>query len=252
MTFPAARVRRTLSLRTGLLEQEIGDGAHVLRAVQFSSLDRPGTVALRAKGPARWLRGAPLAGTGAGRGKRATDCVQGRAARAAPRSRPRRSCRRRACSSGSPSTSLNPGGPLTCAEAREALAAAERDGWESLLSHHRAAWARRWQTADVSVPGNDELTLAVRFALYHLMASAGSSGGDGNRRAGADRLSAYSGHVFWDTDVFVLPFLAALTHPPPRAVLEYRLRRLDAARLPRGPGRAGARFAWESAAEGST
>ena len=36
--------------------------------------------------------------------------------------------------------------------------------------------------------------------------------------------------MFWDADVFVLPFLAA-THPvAARAMLEYRLRRLPAAR----------------------
>jgi trehalose/maltose hydrolase-like predicted phosphorylase len=62
---------------------------------------------------------------------------------------------------------------------------------------------------------------------------------------------AYRGHVFWDSDVFVLPFLAA-THPPAaRAMLEYRIRRLPDARLAaRRLGRAGARFPWESARDG--
>ena len=61
----------------------------------------------------------------------------------------------------------------------------------------------------------------------------------------------YRGHVFWDSDVFVLPFLAA-THPASaRAILEYRVRRLPAARAAaRAAGHAGARFAWESAASG--
>jgi hypothetical protein len=40
----------------------------------------------------------------------------------------------------------------------------------------------------------------------------------------------YRGHVFWDSDVFVLAFLAA-THPAAaRAMLEYRIRRLGAAK----------------------
>ena len=42
--------------------------------------------------------------------------------------------------------------------------------------------------------------------------------------------TAYRGHVFWDSDVFVLPFLAA-THPTAaRAMLEYRLRRMPGSR----------------------
>jgi trehalose/maltose hydrolase-like predicted phosphorylase len=57
--------------------------------------------------------------------------------------------------------------------------------------------------------------------------------------------------VFWDSDVFVLPFLAA-THPPSaRAMLEYRVRRLPAAREAAAAiGRRGARFPWESAHTG--
>jgi trehalose/maltose hydrolase-like predicted phosphorylase len=57
--------------------------------------------------------------------------------------------------------------------------------------------------------------------------------------------------VFWDSDVYVLPFLAA-THPPgARAMLEYRVRRLPASLQAAGlQGRVGARFAWESAASG--
>ena len=63
--------------------------------------------------------------------------------------------------------------------------------------------------------------------------------------------SAYRGHVFWDSDVFVLPFLAA-THPAAaRAMLEYRIRRLPAARAAASRlGRTGARFPWDSAADG--
>ena len=57
--------------------------------------------------------------------------------------------------------------------------------------------------------------------------------------------------MFWDADLFVLPFLAA-THPAAaRSMLEYRIRRLPAALAnARAEGRSGARFAWESAASG--
>ncbi len=134
--------------------------------------------------------------------------------------------------------------------AQAALAAAEEAGFERLLGEHREAWAQRWQEADVVLQGDAELQRAIRFALFHLMASVGDRG---EAAVGARGLSgpAYSGHVFWDSDVFVLPFLAA-THPAAaRAMLEYRVRRLPAAReAARELGRQGARFAWESAASG--
>jgi trehalose/maltose hydrolase-like predicted phosphorylase len=123
-------------------------------------------------------------------------------------------------------------------------------GFEQLLAEHRSTWSSRWEAADVRVEGDPELQLAVRFALFHLMASAPDAG---EAAVGARGLSgpAYRGHVFWDSDVFVLPFLAA-THPPAaRAMLEYRIRRLgDARAAAHALGREGARFAWESARHG--
>jgi len=127
---------------------------------------------------------------------------------------------------------------------------AERADFEHLFSQHRRAWAERWDEADVVIEGDPELQHAVRFTLFHLMASVADRG---EAALGARGLSgpAYRGHVFWDSDVFVLPFLAA-THPAAaRAMLEYRIRRLPAAiAAARRLGRQGARFPWESAADG--
>ena len=94
--------------------------------------------------------------------------------------------------------------------------------------------------------GDPELQRAVRFCLFHLMSAVSDRG---EAALGARGLSGtgYRGHVFWDTDVFVLPFLAA-THPRRPARWSPIGR---AASAPRGPcGRAGyegARFPWESA-----
>jgi trehalose/maltose hydrolase-like predicted phosphorylase len=91
----------------------------------------------------------------------------------------------------------------------------------------------------------------VRFALYHLMSSVGTIG---ESAVGARGLSghAYRGHVFWDGDLFVLPFLAATEPRAARSMLKYRLRRLPAAReAAQAERRSGARFPWESAATGA-
>ena len=123
-------------------------------------------------------------------------------------------------------------------------------GFDALLAEHRRAWAARWEDADVLIDGDPELQLAVRLAIFHLLASAPD---EGEAAVGARGLTgrAYRGHVFWDSDVYVLPFLAA-THPSAaRAMLEYRVRRLPAAiRAARARDGAGARFPWESARSG--
>ena len=213
-------VSRRLDLGAGLLREE-----GPLTSVRFSSLARPGTVALRTDGDrVRALRQAR----------------RGRAAPAAAfRDRRRGPVFERLGAYDADRTA-----------ARAALVDAERAGFERLLREHREAWAERWRTSDVVVEGDPELQLAVRFALFHLIASVG---GHDEAAVGARGLSgpAYSGHVFWDSDVFVLPFLAATFPQGARAMLEYRIRRLQVAReAARALGRSGARFAWESARDG--
>ncbi len=252
-------IRRVLDLRAGLVRQDLGlaDGSGV-SAVLFSSLARPGCAVLRAEAPVSLLaESTPLAataqaqaevsredgvalarmGTGAGRvGVAAAE----EHLEFGPLGRLDRVAVYRA----------GDGEAAPVDGARADLAGAREAGFDRLLAEHRRAWARRWENADVVVEGDPELQLAVRFALFHLIASVADSG---EAAVGARGLSgpAYRGHVFWDSDVFVLPFLAA-THPPAaRAMLEYRIRRLPVAQAAaRRSGRAGARFPWESAAVG--
>jgi len=215
------RMTRRLDLRSGLLRE---DGP--LTALRFSSLARPGTVALRV----RTEHGDAL--------------PSGRRRSVGPVTLVVRDRR-----NGGSFERLGAYDP-DAAVAEELLAGAEAAGFERLLREQRETWARRWRNADVVVEGDAELQRAIRFALHHLIASVGDRG---EAAVGARGLSgsAYRGHVFWDTDVFVLPFLAA-THPSAaRAMLEYRVRRLPAARAAaRRAGRSGVRFPWESAASG--
>jgi hypothetical protein len=144
----------------------------------------------------------------------------------------------------------DPSGSLSPEPALQGLAEAEAAGFDRLLREHREVWGRRWRDADIVIEGDPELQREVRFALFHLMASVADSD---EAAVGARGLSgpAYQGHVFWDADVFALPFLAA-THPSAaRAILEYRVRRLPVAQgAAHALGRAGARFPWESASSG--
>jgi trehalose/maltose hydrolase-like predicted phosphorylase len=239
---PPGRLERTLDLHTGVLRQVLTNGVGGAEAALFSSRARPGSVALRVAGPDALVpaqAGGPTA--------LSVEGTQGGVA-AAMMTRHR---------DGGLASVERLGAYVTdgervprAEEAAAALEAAEGAGFEALLAEHRAAWAGRWEAADVVVDGDAELTHAVRFALFHLMASVAD---DGEAAVGARGVAGpgYRGHVFWDGDVFVLPFLAATYPPAARAMLEYRLRRLPAARAAaRWLERAGARFPWESAATG--
>ena len=135
--------------------------------------------------------------------------------------------------------------------AADLLERGEDVGAERLFDEQARAMAGWWRDAGVEIHGDARLTLAVRHALFHLLTSAGR---DGEAAVGPRGMSgvAYGGHVMWDADVFVLPVLAALRPEAARAMLEYRIRRLDQARVNAAAlGFAGARFPWESGRVGT-
>jgi trehalose/maltose hydrolase-like predicted phosphorylase len=250
------REHRVLDLRTGVLlrERVTGDGA--FRSLRFASRTRLTAVALRAEGvvdavvpvaaplePVRYdmaeADGVTWARTwsnDAGTLATVTD---------APTSGPHGpQLDRIGAVSGSET------GHPDLADGIRAVNDHRRVGFDGLLREHRAAWARLWEDAAVTIEGDPEVELAVRFAQFHLLASVH---GDGEVALGARGLSGpvYAGHVFWDTDVYALPMLAAGWPAAARALLEYRIRRLPAARrAARALGCAGARFPWESADTG--
>jgi hypothetical protein len=254
-----ARLRRTLDLRTGVLSDETSHRRATRRTLRFASLARPGTVVLRAEGHRRLMPVGPPLVAPAGAVSTVGVNVEGRSTMSvesndtrisAASSETRTADRSRGRLDRLAAFRAEPVASPTTVHAVRDLVEAEATGFDRLLVEQRAAWAQRWADADIRIEGDDELERAVRFGLFHLMGSVGDSG---EAAVGARGISgsAYRGHVFWDSDVFVLPFLAA-THPASaRAMLEYRVRRLPAAREAAAAfGRRGARFPWESAHTG--
>ena len=135
--------------------------------------------------------------------------------------------------------------------AAERLRFARATGPAELTRRHRAAWDRRWERCGTWFPVRSDLERAVRFATFHLLCAG--SGAERETAIGVRGLTgtAYRGHVFWDTDVFVVPALSAIAPDAAGRALDYRWARLGPARArARSEGRRGARFPWESAAGG--
>ncbi len=136
-------------------------------------------------------------------------------------------------------------------EALNALDRAKRIGWRNVLAEHEAAWTERWRLSDLELAGDDAARQALRFAIYHLNSAANPD--DERVSIGARALTgdAYLGHVFWDTETYVLPFYTATWPEAARALLMYRYHLLPAARAKAArAGWRGAMFAWESADTG--
>jgi len=124
-------------------------------------------------------------------------------------------------------------------------------GWSGVLAAHEAAWDQRWSVSDVVIEGDKDVQQAVRFAVYHLISAANPD--DERVSVGARALSGdtYFGHVFWDTEIFLLPFYTTVWPEAARAMLMYRFHTLPAARDKAARlGWKGALYAWESADTG--
>ncbi|MDX1487775.1 MAG: hypothetical protein R3268_06215 [Acidiferrobacterales bacterium] len=137
--------------------------------------------------------------------------------------------------------------PQPAAHVSALLTTAAATGLPPVLEASVRAWSRRWASADIHIADDAVIQQQTRFALYHLIGCANPE--DERASPGARSLTGerYKGHVFWDTEIFVLPFFV-FTHPPTaRALLMYRYHTLPAAREKAETlGYQGALYAWES------
>lgn len=122
--------------------------------------------------------------------------------------------------------------------------------FDEALGAHAARWADVWRRADVRVRGSPATEQALRFNSYHLVSAADR---DPRVSVGARALTgrAYEGHVFWDVEMFKLPFYVHTFPDVARCLLLYRHHTLPGARRrAQALGCRGACFAWESTVTG--
>jgi kojibiose phosphorylase len=119
------------------------------------------------------------------------------------------------------------------------------------IARHAAEWRRCWRAAGIRLVGDEDAQRALRFAVYHLVSAVNPA--DEHVSVGARALTGtvYKGHVFWDTEIYLVPFYTFTQPPAARALLMYRYHTLPAAReRARKFGYQGALYAWESADTG--
>jgi kojibiose phosphorylase len=144
-------------------------------------------------------------------------------------------------------TSRDTENPIAAAQQR----LSDVPSYTTLLAAHIAAWDRVWQDNDIVIEGDEAAQIAIRYSLFQLLAVAPRHDDRVSIPPKTLSGSAYCGHIFWDTEIFILPLLT-LTQPAlARNLLSYRYNTLDGARRKaQEAGYKGAMFAWESATTG--
>ncbi len=119
-------------------------------------------------------------------------------------------------------------------------------GYDAIRAEHATAWTEAWAASNIQIDGDEQAQIALRFCLFHLLATAPHD----------DRVSVtarglqgqdYWGSVFWDCEIYVLPFFIYTQPAYARRCLMYRYHTLDGARRKgRSLGYRGAYYAWQS------
>lgn len=124
---------------------------------------------------------------------------------------------------------------------------AVRTGFEALRESQRQRVSRFWASSDVQVDSdNPRLQQCLRLNLFHMLqASARVEGGSIPAKGLTG--DGYQGQYFWDTEIYVLPFLVYNIPHVARNILRFRHSLIDYARdRARELGHRGAMFPWRT------
>jgi len=134
----------------------------------------------------------------------------------------------------------------------KSLGALKEKGVPAIFGAHCGAWEKRWATSDFQIEDGAVLQNNMRLNIYHLLIAVPPEDLDVSIPAKTLSGGWYKGHVFWDTEIFVLPFFVFTQPELAKNLLLYRYRRLKQARAKASEnGYEGAWWPWESASSGN-
>ena len=129
--------------------------------------------------------------------------------------------------------------------ARRTLDRAIRRGVATIREEQRDYLETFWADSDFEV-GDDAVQQAIRFNLFQILQASARADGAGVAAKGLTG-HGYEGHYFWDTEIYVLPFLIYTQPRLARNLLMFRYRTLDQARQrAREVNQRGALFPWRT------
>ncbi len=124
------------------------------------------------------------------------------------------------------------------------------ENYETLEGLNKRWWSETWKRSRVIIDDENKLALAVQHSIYQLIIYAPKVE---NLSISARGLSGqtYKGAVFWDTEMFMIPFYLKTDPETAKRLIRYRINGLSGALLKAEEyGYCGAFYAWESQENG--
>lgn len=116
---------------------------------------------------------------------------------------------------------------------------------------HLAVYSEKFNLQDVVIEGDDESDAAVRFASYHTLISGDFTSSVHGLSAKALSGERYNNFVWWDAEIYQMPYFIHLFPEVARNSILYRYRQLpDARENAKAEGCKGARFPFVCSVDG--
>jgi alpha,alpha-trehalose phosphorylase len=142
-----------------------------------------------------------------------------------------------------------------CGRAEWTLDRVVSAGFQDLLASQEQYMEDFWRRSDVRVRdvresrtkrSTVEIQQAIRFNLFHILQASARADETGFAAKGVTG-QAYEGHYFWDTEIYLMPFLIYTARRIAKNLLFFRYNMLDHARArARQLGHRGATFPWRT------
>jgi alpha,alpha-trehalose phosphorylase len=142
-----------------------------------------------------------------------------------------------------------------CGRAEWTMDRIVNQGFQELLASQEQYLDDFWRRSDVRVRdvredrtkrSTVEIQQAIRFNLFHILQASARAEDAGVPAKGLTG-QAYEGHYFWDTEIYVLPFLTYTSPRIAKNLLTFRYKMLPQARArARQLGHRGAMFPWRT------
>ena len=102
-------------------------------------------------------------------------------------------------------------------------------GVAGLLDEQRDWLDTFWDNSDIEIDGDDAAQQAIRWNIFQL-AQASARTHEQGIAAKAVTGAGYEGHYFWDTEIYIVPFLSYTSPETARRLVRFRWHMLEAAR----------------------
>lgn len=115
-------------------------------------------------------------------------------------------------------------------KAKEEVNALYNKGFNNSLNENKEFFNKIWEESDIEIKGDDKNQQGIRYCIFQLAQTYHGYSKDNNIGAKGLTGEAYSGHAFWDSETYCLPYYLFSNKEASKNLLMFRYNTLNEAK----------------------